>query len=83
MACRYSFPRGSMVKNTPASAGDIRDTGPLPGQGKTHWRRKWQPTPPFLSRKSHGHRSLATVREVAESQTRLSMHTQTHIFFSP
>ena len=28
------FPRGSMVKNTPASAGDIRDTGPLPGQGR-------------------------------------------------
>ena len=23
-----------------------------------HWRRKWQPTPVFLSRKSHGQRSL-------------------------
>ena len=24
-----------------------------------HWRRKWQPTPVFLPRKSHGQRSLA------------------------
>ena len=24
----------------------------------THWRRKWQPTPVFLPRKSHGWRSL-------------------------
>ena len=23
-----------------------------------HWRRKWQPTPVFLARNSHGHRSL-------------------------
>ena len=26
---------------------------------KIPWRRKWQPTPVFLSRKSHGQRSLA------------------------
>ena len=34
--------------------------------GKIPWRRKWQPTPVFLSGKSHGQRSLqATVHEVA------------------
>ena len=27
--------------------------------GKNPWRRKWQPTPVFLSGKSHGQRSLA------------------------
>ena len=27
--------------------------------GKIPWRRKWQPTPVFLSGKSHGQRSLA------------------------
>ena len=27
--------------------------------GKIPWRRKWQPTPVFLPRKSHGQRSLA------------------------
>ena len=26
--------------------------------GKIPWRRKWQPTPIFLPRKSHGQRSL-------------------------
>jgi len=26
---------------------------------KVLWRRKWQPTPVFLPRKSHGQRSLA------------------------
>ena len=29
-----------------------------PWVGKIPWRRKWQPTPIFLSRKSHGQRSL-------------------------
>jgi len=27
--------------------------------GKIPWRRKWQPTPVFLPRKSHGQRNLA------------------------
>ena len=27
-----------------------------------HWRRKWQPTPVFLPRKSHGWRSLVGCR---------------------
>ena len=44
-----------MVKNLPASAGDVL--------GKIPWRRKWQPSignhPVFLSGKSHGQRSLA------------------------
>ena len=35
------------------------------------WRRKWQPTPVFLPRESHGQRSLA-VHGVTESQTLLS-----------
>ena len=30
-----------------------------PWVGKIPWRRKWQPTPVFLPRKSHGQRSLA------------------------
>ena len=42
-----------MVKNLPANAGDISDTGPIPGW-KIPWRRKWQPTPGFLPGESHG-----------------------------
>ena len=52
------FPDGSMVKNPPANAGDIRDMGSVPG-----WEdplgRAWQPTPVFLSGESPGQRSLA------------------------
>ena len=46
-----------MIKNLPANAGDIRDMGSIP-VGKIPWRRKWQPTLVFLSRESHGQRSL-------------------------
>ena len=31
-----------------------------PWVGKIPWRRKWQPTPGLLTRKSHGQRSLAS-----------------------
>ena len=49
------FLGGSVGKNLPASAGY---EGSIPGSGKIPWRRKWQPTPVFLPRKSHGQRSL-------------------------
>ena len=44
---------------------------------RSSWRRKWQPTPVLLPRKSHGRRSLvqATAHGVAKSQTRLSNFT--------
>ena len=48
------FPGGSVVKNPPANVGDAFD----PWVRKTPWRRKWQPTPVFLSGKFHGQRSL-------------------------
>ena len=41
-----------VVKNLPANAGDIPWVGQIP------WSRKWQPTPVFLPRESHGQRSL-------------------------
>ena len=46
------------VKNPPASAGDVRDTGSIPGLGRFPPRRALQPTPVFLPGKSHGQRSL-------------------------
>ena len=48
-----------VVKNLPANAGDLRDTGSIPRWWKIPWRRKWQPTPVFLPGESHGERSLA------------------------
>ena len=49
------FPDASVVKNLPASAGDMCST---------HWSEdpqetEWQPTPVFLPGKSHEQRSLA------------------------
>ena len=44
------FPGGSVVENPPANAGD-RSSIPV-------WRGKWLPTPVFLPREFHGHRSL-------------------------
>ena len=46
-----------MVKNQPANAGDIKDSG-LMWVRKIPWRRTWEPTPVFLLGKSHVQRSL-------------------------
>ena len=43
-----------MVKHLPGNAGEESD----PWVGKIPWRRRWQPTPVFLPRESHGQRSL-------------------------
>ena len=47
-----------MVKKLPANAEGTRDVEFSPWAGKILWRRKWQPTPVFLSGKFHGQRSL-------------------------
>ena len=44
-----------MVRNLPANAGDIKDSGSIPGSGRS---RKWQPTPVILPGEFHGQRSL-------------------------
>jgi len=48
-----------VVKNLPAYAGDMRDSGLTPCVRKIPWRRAWQPSPVFLLGESHGQRSLA------------------------
>ena len=47
------LPGGTNDKE-PANAGDVRDKGLILGQEDP----PWQPTPIFLARESHGHRSL-------------------------
>ena len=65
------FPGGSVSKE---SACDAADPGLSPGSGRSiSWRRKWQPTPVFLSRESHGQRSLVGYSPRGRgSRTRLS-----------
>jgi len=53
------FPGGVMVKNLPASAGDVKRLRFNSWVRKIPWRRAWQPTPVLLPGESHGQRSLA------------------------
>ena len=55
---RLCFPCGSVVKNLPTNAGDVKRHGFDPWVGKIPWRRAWQPTPVFLPGESHAQRSL-------------------------
>ena len=57
-----------MVKNLPASAGDTRDLGLIPGSGRSAGGGHDNPLPVFLPGESHGQRTLA-VHRVAESDT--------------
>ena len=51
-----SFPGSSDCKSVCLQCGR---PGFDPWVGMIPWRRKWQPTPVFLPRESHGQRSLA------------------------
>ena len=47
-----------VVKKLHANAGDIRDSGSIPGSGRP-LEEGWQPTPVLLPGEFHGQRSLA------------------------
>ena len=50
--------RNSVVKNLSAHTEAAGDVGSIPGSGRFPWRRKWQLSPVFLPRESHGQGSL-------------------------
>ena len=52
------FPCGSVVKNLPASAGDKRDAGLIPGSGRCPGEGNGNP-PQYCCGKFHGQKSLA------------------------
>ena len=49
-----------------------------PWVGKMRWGRKWQPTPVFLSRKSHGQRSLAGYSPWGHKRVKHDLVTKQH-----
>ena len=55
---KKGFPGGTVVRNSPINAGDIRDAGSISGS-EDPLEEGRQPTPVFLSGESHGQRSLA------------------------
>ena len=66
-----------MVQSHP----QCRRPGLDPCGGNTPWRKSWQPTPVFLSGKSHGQRSLAgySPRGLKMSDTKtFHLHRNTH-----
>ena len=58
-----------VVKNSSASAGDIRKRYEFnPRVGKIPRRRKWQLTPIFLHGESHGQRSLEAIQSMGSQR---------------
>ena len=49
-----------MIKNSPASAGHVRDVGLIPGLGRSPGVGNGNLTPAFLPGESHGQRSLVS-----------------------
>ena len=74
--------------NQPASAGDARDTGSIPGSGRrSPWRRKLQLKPVFLPGKSHGQRNVVDYSPLSHKRIGHDWGTSTahiiltHFFF--
>ena len=66
------------VAQTVKRLSTIWETRFNPWVEKIPWRRKWQPTPVFLPRESHGRKGLVSYSpRVANSRTRLSELTFT------
>ena len=71
----WGFPCSSVGKESTCNSGD---PGSIPGLGRFHCRKKWQPTPVILPRKSHGQRSLVGYSPRGrKSQTQLREQTTT------
>ena len=58
-----------MVKNLPASAGDIRDSGSIPGSGRSPGGGHGNPLCSFLENPMDGGAWQAAVHGVAQSGT--------------
>ena len=69
------FLAGSVVKNPPASAGDTRDVGSIPGLGRSSGGENGNPLQ-YSCLENPMDRGVwwVTVHEVAKSQTQLSEH---------
>ena len=52
------YPGGASGKESACQCTGFKRCRFSPWVGKIPWRRKWQPTPVFLSGESHGQRSL-------------------------
>ena len=76
---RRGFPRGRVVNNPPANAGNTRDTGLIPGSGRSPGEGNGNPLQ-YSCLENSVDRGVrwATVHRVAKSWTRLSNVAHTH-----
>ena len=74
------FPGGTVVKNLPAKAGDLRDTGSIPGSGRFSGGGNGNPLQYSCLENSLDREAWqATIQGVAEeSGTTQYTHTHTH-----
>ena len=70
-----------VIKNPPANAGDIRDTGPIPGSGRSPGGGNGNPLQCSCLENLHGQRSLVGYSpegcKELDMTERLSTHTHT------
>ena len=78
VSCVWNFPGDSVVKNPTANAGDERDAGSIPGQGRSPGEGNGNPLQySCLENLTDRGAYQATVHRVAKSRTRLSItHAQ-------
>ena len=68
----WASQKALVVKNPPANAGNVRDSGSIPGSGRSPGGRHGNPLQSACLENPHGQRSLpATVHGVTKSWTRL------------
>ena len=80
---RQGLPRWQ-VKNPPANAGDTGDTGLIPGSGRSPGGENGSPLQcSCLENPMDRGAWRATVQGVAQSRTRLSVHSRTHKHIFP
>ena len=70
------FPCRAVVKNPPPNAGDIRDTGLIPGSRRS-LGEGLATTPVFLPRKFHGQKTLEGYSPWCHKKSDLTDHTLT------
>ena len=70
-----------MVKNLPASAGDIRDVGLIPGLGRSPGGGHGNPLQYSFLKNPHGQRNLAGNHGVAESDMTERLRAAQHILY--
>ena len=76
-----------MVKNPPANAGEIRDTGSIPGLGSSPAGGHGNPLQYSYIENPHGQRSLAGYSPQGHKESDMTEHAHTHkgrkIIWSP